>query len=115
VKLISLSVCLFCLLFSNLTLAHVSLASSAPAKGEVLSVSPAELALAFSGNVRVVKVVLKNSEGKKIDFGFTPPKAWSKKFSWPVSNLPSGTYQVNWVIMGKDGHKMKGSYEFIIQ
>ena len=114
-KVINVSFCLFCLLFSSMTLAHVSLSSSTPSKGEVLSASPAALALEFSGNVRVVKVVLKNSEGNKVDFGFAPPKEWGKKFSWPVSILPTATYQVNWVIMGKDGHKMKGAYEFTIQ
>lgn len=107
---------LLSLLFSSSTFAHVSLSESRPAKGEVLSAPPAEFSLIFSGEVRVVKVVLKKQPtGNPVDVSFAPPKQWATTFSWPSDVLPPSSYQFEWVVVGKDGHKMKGSYEFSIQ
>ncbi len=114
-KAICVALSFFSLVFSSFSLAHVSLSSSTPARGEVLNEPPSSLSIAFSGEVRVVKVKLKTSTGDNVNFGFTPPKSWSKQFSWPISSLGSATYQVDWIVMGKDGHKMKGAFEFTVQ
>jgi methionine-rich copper-binding protein CopC len=100
------------LMMSTQVLAHVGLKTSLPASNAMLMKSPEQLQLIYSGNVRVVKVTLKDKIGNKINFGFKPSKEAKKVFSWKLPKLNPSNYTVEWIVMGKDGHKMKGSYTF---
>ena len=111
-KLISLLI-LLCLVFAGPALAHVKPSGSVPADNAMLMQAPDVLSISFSGPIRLTKVTLLHDNGNTVDFGFTPT-AVATQFSWPLPVLEIGSYQVNWVGLGEDGHKMKGDFSFML-
>lgn len=101
-------------LFSAVTQAHVGLKSTTPTKDAMLMSSPEQLALTYSGDVKVVKVVLKDADGNQVDFGFSPVSDAAKSFAWTLPKLKASNYKVDWIVMGSDGHKMKGQFSFMV-
>jgi hypothetical protein len=102
------------LLFANESIAHAKLIQSTPEHQSVLSESPAELSLKFNRDVKLVKVELK-AAGEVIKIDFTPLLTAKETYSIPLATeLQEGNYEIHWVGMGKDGHKMKGVIEFQI-
>ncbi len=100
--------------FSGAVLAHVHLETSVPADNEILKKAPEELTLAFSKEVRIVKITLKSEQGEKIKFGFKPSNEARGEFTWTLPKLAPATYAVNVTFLGKDGHKMKDSFGFTV-
>jgi len=113
-KTIIKSLIFISILFVNTAYAHVGLESSTPKNNAMLMASPKKLDLNFSGEVRLIKVVLKKNKGQKIDFGFKPQKQAQKSFSWALPKLSPANYEVEWTIMGKDGHLMKNKLGFMV-
>lgn len=104
---------LLCLAFAGPVLAHVKQSGSVPADNAMLMQAPDVLSISFSGPIRLTKVTLLHDNGNTVDFGFTPT-AVATQFSWPLPVLEIGSYQVNWVGLGEDGHKMKGDFSFML-
>lgn len=102
--------------FSSAVFAHagIKLESSAPIDNAMLMKTPEELSLKFSKEVRLVKVSLKNKSGTKIKFGFTPTKQATAYYSWSLPELAPSNYEVDWVVLGADGHKMHGKFGFMV-
>ena len=105
--------------FLSLTLAfsasaHISLTQSAPANEAMLMQSPEQLSLTFSGDVRLAKVTLSDSKGQPVDFNFKPSAKPNDQFSWSLPHLKTGTYTAKWIALGGDGHKMTGTFNFMI-
>jgi len=94
--------------------AHVHLQKSIPADNEMLMQTPETLSLTFSNNVKIVKLSLKNKQGQKINFGFKPTKEANSQFSWELPKLAPANYIVEAIFLGKDGHKMKKSFGFMV-
>ena len=104
---------LLCLAFAGPVLAHVKQSGSVPADNAMLMQAPDVLSISFSGPIRLTKVTLLHDNGNTVDFGFTPTTV-ATQFSWPLPVLEIGSYQVNWVGLGEDGHKMKGDFSFML-
>ncbi|MCC2605331.1 copper resistance CopC family protein [Planctobacterium marinum] len=104
------------LAFSSTVFAHagIKLESSLPANNAMLMEAPQELSLTFNKGVRLVKVSLKNKQGKKVKFGFKPSKQASQNYTWKLPKLSPENYVVDWVILGSDGHKMHGKFGFMV-
>jgi len=113
-KLVNTILLATALIMSSSVWAHVGLSSSIPAKGAMLNETPSALELSFSGAVRLVKLTLKDS--KNNDFKLTIPTSEQSQaqYSLALPTLAESTYTVSWMIMGKDGHKMKGEFQFMI-
>ncbi|SVA58376.1 uncharacterized protein METZ01_LOCUS111230 [marine metagenome] len=77
------SFAIFSVLLSSVALAHeaIEIKSSTPSKNAMLMEAPMELSVSFTKGVRLIKVVLKDSEGAKVDFGFEPPKEVATDYS----------------------------------
>lgn len=101
-------------LISTTALAHVHLAQTVPPRESEVAMAPDSLSLTFSGEVRLIKLVLTNSDGSEIDFGFKPVVKAAKTMRFAVPALPADDYDVAWTVMGNDGHKMEDSYSFTI-
>ena len=95
--------------------AHVHLASTLPAAESTVATSPETLSLTFSGEVKLIKLKLSDDKGKKVDFGFKPVVKAAKTMSWKLPALPAGEYDVEWTVMGNDGHKMEDFYTFTVE
>jgi len=106
---------LFTALFSLYANAHVKLLESMPEKDGLLLSAPEQLTLKFSASTRIAKLKILNTNGDIVDIGFRPIKTPSAEFSWDLPRLSPGTYQVEIIYFGKDGHKMKTNYSFIQQ
>ena len=94
--------------------AHVSMTQSSPENEAMLMQSPEELVLTFSGEVRLAKVLLTDSGNKTVDFNFKPSAQASKQFNYKLPTLSEGQYTVKWMVLGGDGHKMTGTFTFMI-
>jgi len=107
---------IFSVLLSSVALAHeaIEIKSSTPSKNAMLMEAPMELSVSFTKGVRLIKVVLKDSEGAKVDFGFEPPKEVATDYSWTLPKLRPGSYNVEFIMLGSDGHKMKDSFGFMV-
>jgi methionine-rich copper-binding protein CopC len=112
-----IATCLFTyfLVFHSIAHAHVDIENTTPTNHAKLTTSPETLSLVYSGEVRIVKLKLTDSSGEKVDLGFKRSADASRSFSWQLPALKKESYRVNWVVMGKDGHKMKGLFDFVVE
>jgi methionine-rich copper-binding protein CopC len=98
--------------------AHATLESATPAKDAEVRTAPTEITLQFNEKLEAAfsKARLVDSAGKEV----STPKA-SLDASNPsvmrlaVPALASGTYKVEYVTVGQDGHRRKGSYSFSVK
>lgn len=102
------------LLVSGFASAHSGLKTSTPKNGAMLAQSPEVLTLEFSADVRLVKLKLMDISGTEIKLTTKPGKVFTSMFEIPVPALTTGNYQVNWLAMGKDAHKMTGKFSFMV-
>ena len=114
-KLLSMFLITCFFAFNSIAHAHVDIENTTPTNHATLTSSPETLSLVYSGEVRIVKLKLTDSSGEKLDFGFKRSADASRSFSWPLPALKKESYRVNWVVMGKDGHKMKGLFDFVVE
>ncbi|AWB69052.1 copper resistance protein CopC [Saccharobesus litoralis] len=105
---------LFTLTITFSALGHAKLEAITPSNNAMLMHSPKELALSFNHAVKAVKVVLKKKKGQVVNFSFKPSKHAQKQFKWALPKLSPAMYEVEWTILGSDGHKIKGSSEFMV-
>lgn len=94
-------------------LAHGELSSSAPGHESVV-VSPEQLVLNFSDEVRLLRLALVHGASHNIDFGFSPSTEAQRTFTHDLPDLMLGTHTVNWTIIGTDGHTVSGSFNFVV-
>lgn len=95
--------------------AHTGLKTTYPANEQMLEAAPKQLSLVFGAPVRLMKVVLMDAEHKDLKIGFKPSAQANETFKITVPELQLGQYMVSWVSMGKDGHKMSGDFNFMVQ
>jgi methionine-rich copper-binding protein CopC len=103
---------------SGQALAHAHLTTSVPADKATVATTPTEIDLRFSeelelkfSGVSIVgpgKVVVKVGDAKLLDEG--------KTLTVPVTHtLDAGRYTVEWHVLSTDGHKTKGSLDFVVK
>ena len=76
--------------------------------------SPEDLMLEFSMPVKLVKVQLTDQSGEPIKLINKPSKNFETNFNIALPVLDMGSYKVKWIAMGKDAHKMKGDFTFMV-
>ena len=104
-----------CLLFvTGISQAHTQMHQTSPVDGATLAQAPEKLELTFKAPVRLMKVELWQNGSEVIDFGFQRSMDPAVQLSWPLPELESGQYQIQWITMGEDGHKMKANSSFQI-
>lgn len=101
-------------LLSNLASAHSGLEHSTPENGAMLNQPLEDLMLEFTMPVKLVKVQLTDQSGELIELTNKPSKNFETSFTIALPMLATGSYKVEWVTMGKDAHKMKGDFTFML-
>ena len=101
-------------LLSSLVSAHSGLKNSTPENGAMLNKSPEIVMLEFKTPIKLVKLQLIGKSGKPIKLIKSPSKTFNKIFNIELPLLDMGSYKVKWVMMGKDAHKMKGDFTFMV-
>ena len=102
---------------SPLALAHASLVDSFPAKGQVMTASPAEIRITFNEHVeaRYCRIKLVSGAGKNFDADRpAADKANPNAIVAAIPVLKPGTYSARWTAVGSDGHKTHGDFSFTV-
>ncbi len=111
------SFCLFAtVLGTGAASAHAELESANPAKGQVVSSSPAHVTLRFGEKIGDVGngIVVTDATGKRFDQGTVVIK--STTASAKLKSLTTkGPYTVAYRIVSADGHVVSSSYSFTFQ
>ena len=102
---------------SPLVFAHATMVDSFPAKGQVLTASPAEIHITFNEHVeaRYCRVKLVSDDGKTFDADRpAADKANPNAIVASVPMLKPGHYSARWTAVGSDGHKTYGDFKFTV-
>jgi copper resistance protein C len=102
---------------SPLAFAHAALVGSFPAKGQVLTGSPAEIHLTFNERVeaRYCRIKLVSDAHKNFDADRpVADKANPNGIVAAVPVLRPGVYRARWTAVGSDGHKTHGDFSFTV-
>ena len=106
------------LFIPGLALAHLGLAGSTPAKGAHLAAAPRELRLSFTEEVEasVARLRLLGANGGEVAISAVRSLADSGQviIADITGALEAGTYTVEWQVIGKDGHPVRGAIPFVI-
>ena len=125
------SLFLFILLIMPIAaIAHTPLASSIPANGEKLDISPTEIIMVFKFPTKLTRVDLKKSPQTKsrsllkrlfgsdksepILLGKNSLLKTGTRHVIPLPSLKRASYELVWRAIGKDGHVIKGKLSFAI-
>ena len=106
------------LFIPGLALAHLGLAGSTPAKGAHLAAAPRELRLSFTEAVEasVARLRLLGANGGEVATSGVRslPDSGQVIIANITGALEAGTYTVEWQVIGKDGHPVRGTIPFVI-
>jgi methionine-rich copper-binding protein CopC len=98
--------------------AHATLQSATPAKGAEVTTAPKEVTLQFNEKLEAAfsSAKLLDSTGKELSTGKTTLDASNPSvMKLAVPALAAGTYKVEFVAVGQDGHRRKGDYSFTVK
>lgn len=98
------------------TWAHSKLQSSIPAADAKVTEAVQELSLSFNEKIdsTLSTLSIKNDKGEKLDT--TEVKVEENLLKASLEKpLDSGSYTVEWKIVGRDGHPVKGTYTFQVE
>ncbi|MCM3257249.1 copper resistance protein CopC [Paenibacillus lautus] len=104
---------LLVLVFPTATWAHSKLESSTPAADAKITESVKEVNLSFNENIdeNLSTLKVKNAQGEAVEV--SEVKVNQNTMAGTLAGpLPSGSYTVEWKIVGGDGHPVDGTYAF---
>lgn len=93
------------------SLAHTGLDRSSPAKDEIIAEQLQEVVLQFNTNIEEASRITLLKAGEEIAIAKTLYSGKTMTAQLEQS-LSDGDYEVQWSIIGADGHRVKGSYTF---
>ncbi len=106
------------LLAPGLALAHLGLSRSTPGKGAHLSTAPRELRLTFTEPVEiaVVRLRLLGPAGAEVPISAVRQAGDSARvlIADVTGSLEAGPHTIEWQVIGKDGHPVRGTIAFVI-
>lgn len=110
------AVMLLMLTFPSGVWAHSKLESSIPPADSTSKEAVKQLSLSFNEKIdpTLSKLTITNDKGEKVDLAVVKVEgeAMIAELSQP---LVTGSYSVEWKIVGKDGHPVKGTYSFQVE
>ena len=113
-KKIALSVFLLFFAFIPSVFAHTSLSSSVPEDGETIQEEVEHVTLLFNTSIETMST-LKVTDEMGMEVPLEEITVDDKEMKGILeSPLTTGNYQVDWKIVGQDGHPIEGEYSFSI-
>jgi len=102
---------------SNPAWAHAHLKSSSPSDGAIIESSPARIGLQFTEDLEpsFSGVTLLSTGGEEVPLTKTVQGDGASVVRVPARALVSGSYDVHWHVLSKDGHATSGSYSFVVK
>lgn len=106
-----LFIAILLLLFPITAQAHSGLASSTPAEGETLEVSPAEIQFQFESPIQQGDMAITDESGNAVDISDIASSELALTGQL-TEELPNGAYTVDWSALSQDGHEITGTVTF---
>lgn len=108
--LVLILACVF--LIPSVAFAHTKLESSNPGPDEQVKTEVSQIEMLFNSSIETLSTFsVKNSTNQTIEVHDVTVQ--DHKMTGSFDNaLAEGTYTVDWKIVGKDGHPIKGTYSF---
>lgn len=112
-KYIVILTAVFFLLSASIASAHTGLETSKPAEGSVVKDKITQLNLTFETKIENLSTMKVTRDGKPVD---VKVKVNNNEMTGTASApLENGKYDVNYKIVGADGHVIQKSYSFTVQ
>lgn len=92
---------------------HTALKEATPADAAVVKMAPAHIELAFTAEVKLVKLELMGV-GHEMPTKFEPSLDAKASYRIETPGMHPGEFTVNWAVIGADGHTVTGSYSFLV-
>lgn len=105
------------LLAPQVALAHPGLRRSTPADGAHLAAAPRELRLTFTEAVEAAMARLRliGPSGTEVPISLRQPGDSGQVILADVTGpLEAGVYKVEWQVVGKDGHPVRGTISYVV-
>ncbi|GFZ91017.1 hypothetical protein GCM10008018_41640 [Paenibacillus marchantiophytorum] len=103
------------MMLSKNVFAHTGLEGSNPKAGIEVTEELKEITLTFEGkleNLSTFKLFDTNKQEVKLATVTLKEKVMTRQLNQPLAN---GSYEVQWTIVGEDGHPIQGKYSFTVQ
>ncbi|MCE4093136.1 copper resistance CopC family protein [Priestia aryabhattai] len=108
------SLILSLLLLPTIASAHTGLVSSTPSKGEVVKEDLNEISTVFKSKIETLSTMKLMKDNKEVPFAQI--KVIESKMVGKISApLENGSYQLEWKIVGEDGHPITGAIPFSVK
>lgn len=102
----------------SVALAHTKLVRSTPSAGSSVAKAPTELRLTFSEKpeLAMARVKLLGPNGREVALArlVDGGDAGKTVVAAVRSTLAPGTYTVTWQVAGRDGHPVRGQFNFVV-
>lgn len=97
--------------------AHVHLDRSEPAKDAVVKEAPSAVKLWFSGRIEpdFSQITVTSADGAQVDKGDSSASDNRRELSVNLNDLAPGRYQVDWNVVARDGHRIRGNFSFTVE
>lgn len=98
-------------------LAHANLSSSTPAADAVVSEPPETVTLWFTGRIEpdFSTIEVTDSDGRQVDKGDSSVSSNRRSIEVGLDPLEPGEYHVEWTVVARDGHRMRGDFSFTVE
>lgn len=113
-KKVLFSLILSLLLLPTIASAHTGLVSSTPNKGEVVSENLDEISTVFKSKIESLSTMKLMKDNKEVPFVQIKVRE-SKMVGKLSAPLENGSYQLEWKIVGEDGHPITGTIPFSVK
>lgn len=105
---------LLILLLPSMASAHTTLESSNPSDGQVISEPLKQITLNFGTTIEELSTLKLYQDGKDIELKDISVRD-NKMVADLKEDIENGNYEIEWKIVGKDGHPITGKIEFNVQ
>lgn len=103
---------------AGLSLAHPALISSSPKAGDALDMPPREIRLKFNDPIEITFTHVKVFDAARKEIAVEATQRDPSDTSAAVQTLPPlkpGSYKASWTAVGRDGHRVKGEFNFSVK
>ncbi len=97
------------------TTAHSPLIDSAPENGAVVTERPSSIAVTFENRIRLTRVRMTHDSRSPADLDLEGFKEFATQFELPLTDMESGSYQIELRGLSEDGHAMRATLEFQVE
>jgi copper resistance protein C len=94
--------------------AHTQLESSNPESGQVVKENLNQIVLNFGGEIESLSTMTLMKDGHEVPFDSIEPQG-TQMIGTVADPLATGSYNIQWKIVGEDGHIITGEIPFTVQ